>query len=102
MDERFTWLRQEIERLRALLIVAPESDAPPMVAFWNGLGAGIALANVEAQEQILELHQPSPGSNFCVTCSGDNAPVAWPCPTIKAVAHAYRHAAGFDEEVWES
>jgi hypothetical protein len=61
------------------------------------------LAVVEAHRTLLGLHAGN-RSNVCETCSdteilaaSDSGGAAWPCPTVRALASAYRHAPGWDE-----
>jgi hypothetical protein len=67
------------------------------------------LALVEAHRMLLELHANEfPGLTddeaVCASC-GNVAPgpggefdaVSWPCPTVRALVSAYRHAPGWDE-----
>lgn len=104
MDERATWLNEQIAKQRELFLTGIKHqhqatmDTAPLVAFAQGLGGGIALSLVDMQQEIAYLHRPDERSE-CTSCGRggvvENDP--WPCPTVDAVARAYRHAAGFDE-----
>lgn len=69
-------------------------------------------ALVEAHRQILAIHSlehaytredvtsgSGPSRAICGMCEdGRQLALDWPCPTVRALASAYRHAPGWDEE----
>lgn len=69
------------------------------------------LALVEAHREILAIHSlehsytredvtsgSGPSRAVCGMCEdGRQSPLAWPCPTVRALASAYRYAPGWDE-----
>lgn len=65
------------------------------------------LAECEAKRRIVELHEPFvpySGPSKCVACADnldadhDGAPmVAWPCPTVRALASVYAEHPDYDE-----
>jgi hypothetical protein len=59
------------------------------------------LAVVEAHRVLLAIHTPN-SFGYCTVCGWDDGyestpHEAWPCPTVRALASAYRHAPGWDE-----
>lgn len=52
----------------------------------------------DAFVRIVDLHQPTPGSAFCVVCSGDNSPASWPCPTVNVIRDAVIDTWGLGRE----
>jgi len=107
MSNRFTALRQKVVddrkafNVQAAMLHQLTTHASAKVVFAVGMGAGQVFNLLDGVLLVVDLHQPTPGSEFCRTCSGDNAPVTWPCPTTKAIASAYRHDQEF-AETWEA
>lgn len=97
MNDRFALLRQKIlddqhaHTVQAALVHQLDAGTTSKLAFALGSGAGQISNLLDALANVTELHEPTPGSEFCHSCSGDNAPVSWPCPTTNAIAAAYRH-----------
>jgi hypothetical protein len=97
MNERFCLLHQKLtdERrafnVQSAMLHQLTADAPAALVFAAGTGAGQVFNMIDVLLYILDQHKPTSGSNFCGTCSGDNAPVRWPCSTAEAIATLYRH-----------
>jgi hypothetical protein len=62
------------------------------------------LAVVEAHRALLELHAPEVGSGYCSAPCMDwgwtEAPayIVWPCPTVRALASAFKHLPGWQSD----
>lgn len=97
MNDRYALLQQKLtdERrafnVQSAMLHQLTADAPAKLVFAAGAGAGQVFNMLDVLLYILDQHKPTPGSNFCGTCSGDNAPVRWPCSTAEAIATLYRH-----------
>lgn len=71
---------------------------------WCGLAErrAAALALVEAHRVLLAIHTPN-SFGYCTVCGWDDGyestpHEAWPCPTVRALASAYRHAPGWQSD----
>lgn len=72
--------------------------------------ASAALADIAAKRAIIALHglvemhiafidDELTGDHWCVVCgSVDDAPVAWPCDTLRLLTSAYADRHGYREE----
>lgn len=101
MNSRYQLLRQKIHAdqqahtVQTAVMHQLESGTTAKLAFALGTGAGEISNLLDAVAAVVELHEPTAGSEFCHTCSGENAPVSWPCPTTEAIVGAYRHDHAF-------
>lgn len=97
MNDRHQALRRKLHderhttNVNSALMNTLIENAPAKLVFAMGAGAGQLFNMLDALIYIVDIHLPSPRSEFCECCSGDNAPVSWPCPTTKAIASIFRH-----------
>lgn len=59
------------------------------------------LADIASKRLILSMHAPSASGYECIPCvelDADGYPIPWPCPTMRALATAFRHADGYRAE----
>lgn len=55
------------------------------------------LADIKAKRQILAIHQPGPGVDWCVVCvEHDYEDTPWPCPTLLALVQPDADHPDFD------
>lgn len=93
--------RRAVRRQGAKWPERPVTDEDgTLLAFHNAYHSPPSvLAVVEAHRALLTIHEPTEGGS-CDHCSDGYSggwPRIYPCPTVRALASAYRHHDGWDE-----